>query len=195
MARRDLVGCSAALLLTLSGCAPAKPAEAILARWRALPWSVANPEITKQLESRRVADSMNGHFTLSRYEDGELCVVAEQPTVSKALAESNKDLFRIAVARDVDGLKEADPPRLAAASVTVRSTFASVLGEGTVSDVCFRAAGGHIIEPTTQFLHIEVGPTTDGKKSRIFWQLTDPNAPASQEPAPPGQVNRTRKFK
>jgi len=173
------------------GCAPAKPAEAVLARWRAIPWNMPNPEITKKVEGQRVADSMNGHFTPTRYDNGELCFLAEQPTVSKQLAESKKDVFRIAVADDVNGLKEQDPPTVAATSVTVQKTFASVLGEGTFSEVCF---GGSLVKPTTTLVHVEVGPTTDGKKSRIFWTLTDPNKPAAPEPASPGTVQRTRKF-
>lgn len=182
-----------ALLLVMSamGCAPSRPSEAVLARWKAIPWSMPNPEITKKVDGRRVGDSMNGHFTATRYENGELCFLAEQPTVSRALAESKKDLFRIAVANDFDGLKAQDPPSTAATSVTVQKTFTSVLGEGTVSEVCF---GGNLVTPTTALVHIEVGPTTDGKKSRIFWTLTDPNAPVAPEPASPGRVQRTRKF-
>lgn len=163
----------------------------MLARWKAIPWDMPNPEITKNVDNRRVADSMNGHFTTTRYESGELCFVAEQPTVSKQLAESKKDVFRIAVADDVSGLKQQDPPTIAATSVTVQKTFASVLGEGTISEVCF---GGSLVRPTTTLVHIEVGPTTDGKKSRIFWTLTDPSKPAPAEPASPGRVQRTRKF-
>jgi hypothetical protein len=173
------------------GCAPAKPAEVILARWKAIPWSAPNPEVVKEIDAnQRRADSMNGHFTISKYEGGDLCMIAEQPTVSKQLAETNKNVFRIAATPSIDALKEEDPPKVAAKSVTVQKTFASVLGEGTVSEVCF----GGVVQPTTRFLHVEVGPTTDGKKSRIFWELTNPNDPTTPEQPAPGRVNRTRKF-
>ncbi len=178
----------------LAGCVATNPSEAVMHRWHAIPWQIANPEVTgKPIESRAVADSMNGHVTLTRYDGATLCLVADEPTAPRSLVETRKDLFRLAVARNVDELVQADPPQMAASSATVQRTYQSVLGEATVSEVCFQSASPRLLTRETAFIRLQVGPTSDGKQSDVFWALTDPSTPAPVESSP-GRVVRNRSF-
>jgi hypothetical protein len=178
----------------LAGCVSLNPSEVIMHRWHTIPWQIANPEITgKPIVARESADSMNGHVTLTKYDGKTLCLVANEPTAPRALVEAKKDLFRLAVARTLDELKEADPPPMRATSATVQSTYASVLGEGTISEVCFQATGPTLLTRETTLIRLQVGPTSDGKTSEIFWSLMDPDHPANEENSP-GRVVRNRTF-